>query len=260
MASTQRNSYDSKAVEWASRIRAGQNRLQRYIEKPAMADLLPDLTDGSVLCLGCGSAEEAELLQARGARQIFGIDGSAELIAIARRFYPDCQFEVMNLDDLELPEAAYDLAYASMALHYARDWSAMLQRVYRAISPGGSLQFSVPHPAKYAGIVGDNGGNQSALLGYKRDGEVINVYGDYLNPHPLADRLPGANLQVHYQYRPIAHMVRPAIRAGFVLESLAEPAPIAECRQADPAYWQIYSRIPQVLVCRFRKPSESGSG
>ena len=47
---------------------------------------------------------------------------------------------------LTLPEAAFDLAYSSLALHYIADLAPLLETLHRALVPGGRLVFSMEHP------------------------------------------------------------------------------------------------------------------
>jgi ubiquinone/menaquinone biosynthesis C-methylase UbiE len=42
----------------------------------------------------------------------------------------------------ELPQAAFDLAYISLALHYVEDLGGLLAKVHRALTPGGQLIFN----------------------------------------------------------------------------------------------------------------------
>jgi hypothetical protein len=50
--------------------------LHAYYEKPAMRAELPDLTDLSVLSIGCGSGADAHWLKEHGAGSVSGADGT----------------------------------------------------------------------------------------------------------------------------------------------------------------------------------------
>ena len=47
---------------------------------------------------------------------------------------------------LDLPEAAFDLVYSSLALHYIEDLADFAAKVHHALVPGGHLVFSIEHP------------------------------------------------------------------------------------------------------------------
>jgi trans-aconitate methyltransferase len=68
------NSYNVHATRWAERLRTKNNPAHCYLEKPAMLSKLPDLVGSRVLCVGCGSGEEVEMLLSRGASFIHGFD------------------------------------------------------------------------------------------------------------------------------------------------------------------------------------------
>ena len=49
------NKYTSKSAE---KMRSGKNIKHTFLEKPAMYKKLPNLIDKTILCIGCGTAEE----------------------------------------------------------------------------------------------------------------------------------------------------------------------------------------------------------
>ncbi len=51
-----------------------------------------------------------------------------------------------DLEQLDLPEASFDLAHSSLALHYVENLAGLFETVHRALVPGGSLIFSIEHP------------------------------------------------------------------------------------------------------------------
>ena len=68
------NDYDKFAKERQEELKKGIKKPHRFIEKPMMKELLPDLTGKKVLMLGCGTGEESLMLKEYGSREIIGID------------------------------------------------------------------------------------------------------------------------------------------------------------------------------------------
>ncbi len=133
----------------------GYSRLGRSVEGldgagewPALRALLPALRGLHVLDLGCGFGWFSRWAREQGAAQVLGIDVSENMLARAWATTPDPAITYVRADmeRLDPPEAAFDLAYSSLALHYIEDLAKLLATVYRALVPGGHLIFSVEHP------------------------------------------------------------------------------------------------------------------
>ncbi len=99
-----------------------------------------------LLDLGCGpgyaTLELARLAGARG--RVTGVDVSERFVAELRRRAAALGLEnvdgvVQDLEALELPEGAFDGAYARWVLCFLRDPAAVVGRVARALRPGGRL-------------------------------------------------------------------------------------------------------------------------
>lgn len=92
-----------------------------------------------VLDLGCGVGDQAAELVARGAR-VLGIDGNADLIAVARaRGLAGAEFRHGDLQELAVPEGAFDGLWCSFAAAYFVDLAPRLARWSRTLRPGGWL-------------------------------------------------------------------------------------------------------------------------
>ncbi|MDT8871069.1 class I SAM-dependent methyltransferase [Komagataeibacter rhaeticus] len=102
------------------RSRAG---LDAAAEWPAMQALLPPLARARIVDLGCGFGWFCRWASARHAGSVLGIDLSENMLARARGFGHDAAitYARQDLETLDLPAAAFDLAYSSLALHYIRD-------------------------------------------------------------------------------------------------------------------------------------------
>ena len=76
--------YNNFAQEYTDHVRDENDSIYHSLyEKPAMYNLLPDLKGAKVISIGCGSGEDCNQLQKRGAK-VTGIDISDGLIAIAK--------------------------------------------------------------------------------------------------------------------------------------------------------------------------------
>ena len=80
-----------------------------------------------------------------------------------------------DLERVELPNAAFDVAYSSLALHYIENLGRLLGAVHRALVPGARFVFSAEHPiftapANPGWSAGANGRKTWPIDSYLREG------------------------------------------------------------------------------------------
>src|SRR5688572_30392198 len=104
------NDYDRYAAQRQEELKRGEKLPHRYVEKPAMRKLLPNLKDKKILLLGCGTGEESLLLEEFGAGSMIGVDSSKESIKLATQSYPAHEFKVADMHNLPLKMAHWTLS------------------------------------------------------------------------------------------------------------------------------------------------------
>jgi len=99
-----RSSYDTDASGYAEKVRGllGQRPYLRA-SLALFAELVQGAGGGPVADVGCGPGYVTGYLHDAGV-DVFGIDLSPEMIAIARRDYPHLRFEVGTMTDLDLAD------------------------------------------------------------------------------------------------------------------------------------------------------------
>jgi SAM-dependent methyltransferase len=142
------NIYDNaEFFEGYSRMRRSVEGLTGAAEWASMRALLPDLRGRRVLDLGCGFGWFCRWAREQGAAAILGIDISENMLARARSMSdPAITYQRMDMERMELPKAAFDLVYSSLALHYIEDFAGLVTKVYCALNPVGHFIFSIEHP------------------------------------------------------------------------------------------------------------------
>lgn len=96
------------------------------------------LTPGSsVLDLGCGTGYTVNLLNTKGMRAT-GVDLSDEMIAIAKKQYPNTTFTVADMRTYQ-PTESFDAVWAGYSLfHFEQDsLEQTLRAIHRYLVPGG---------------------------------------------------------------------------------------------------------------------------
>ena len=90
------------------------------------------------LDVGCGAGMAACIAHEAGAR-VYGLDASAELLAIARRRLPDADLHVGEMEALPFADASFDLVTGFNAFQYAAHPTAALAEAKRVARPGATV-------------------------------------------------------------------------------------------------------------------------
>ena len=122
------NDYDKFAKERQEQLKKGEKRPHRFIEKPMMRELMPDLTNKKVLMLGCGTGEESLMLETFNASDIIGLDLSKESIRLAKESYPKWEFVVGDMHQLPFEDNTFDFVYSSLSIHYSSNPKVFLKK------------------------------------------------------------------------------------------------------------------------------------
>ncbi len=241
------NDYDFYAAQRQKDLLSNQSLPHRFIEKPAMKKLLPNLTGKSVLMLGCGTGEESLLLEQHGARNMHGIDPSAESIKLATNTYPGHKFSVGDMHQLDFADNTFDFIYSSLVIHYSQDPLSAYKEIYRVLKPGGSFQFSTVHPMRWASERLELDGRTTKILGYTEGSQLPRLYGSYSAFKEYQETFPSGETLQFWVGPPSMHfnLLRDA---GFTVTDFIETKAIEECKIVNEAYYQRFSNFPQFTI------------
>ncbi len=104
--------YNQGADVWVKE-HGGDNGPSYWLEEMEWFHRL--LPKGKVLEIGSGSGRDAAALISMG-YDYFGIDASEGLLGVARRRNPEARFELMDVEELRLPEDNFDGFWAAASL------------------------------------------------------------------------------------------------------------------------------------------------
>lgn len=218
-----------------------------------MYALLPNVKDKTVLSIGCGSGEDSIYLKRQGARRSVGIDLSDELIGIAKRSYPECEFHVMDMEHIDLPDRSFDFVYSSLAIHYIQNWSKVFAHVFRLLKPNSSFLFSCGHPLRFA--MDDNGSDKyfTRTLQIREDTDTreVTIMGDYFATRKTIDALGKDTANTWTM--PIGDIATKATDEGFLIERLVDPRPLDSLKEIDPQTYYRLSKIPEFIIFKLKK-------
>ncbi len=241
------NDYDSFATQRQADIKSGKMKSHFFIEKPAMKSLLPELSNKRVLMIGCGTGDESELLKEYGAKELMGIDVSRVSLDIAKKTYPEHDFQFGDMNNLQFGDETFDFIYSSLALDYAPDPLKVYKEVFRVLKHGGQFQFSVPHPARWAGEEIEINGVKSRVLGFSEDKSNPHLYGSYMRFEQGEFTFQRGDTLRFWIGPPSLHF-RLLKKAGFIVSDFVETQAIEEVKSEDPYYFEKFSNFPQFML------------
>jgi len=213
-------------------------------EWPSLRAMLPPVPGARVLDVGCGLGWFSRWARQAGAASVLGVDVSARMLAGARAATADpaITYAQADLEQPDLPVAAFDLAYSSLALHYIAGLDGLLAALARSLVAGGMLVASVEHPIWTA----------PAAPGWLTDAAGQPAWGVtcYLDEGPRAVDWLGA--RVVKQHRTMSGWLAALAQAGFNLTRLEEWAPSPAQLAAHPE-WVNAGQVPNFLLFAARR-------
>ena len=100
-----------------------------------------------VVDLACGPGTLSEPLAQRVAPggEVVGVDLAPGMIELARALViPNARFEVMDIEQLDFPDASFDAAACGHGLQFVPDLGRALREVHRVLRPGSRFAASIP--------------------------------------------------------------------------------------------------------------------
>ncbi len=233
--------YDVFADEFLEHARSGL--FNAYYDRPACLSLLGDVEGTTVLDAACGPGLYAEELVVRGA-QVIGFDQSPRMVELARQRVPTGQFRTHDLDDpLDwLADQSVGTVLFALALEYVDDRARALRELRRVLRPGGALVLSRQHPT----------------------GDWLRHGGNYFRARVIEETW-SRGWHVRYWLAPLEQTCEELHAAGFLIERLLEPRPVAAAADIDPEKYDHLTREPTgFLAIRAvpdpRRPVPAGTG
>ena len=228
-------------------LRDGDCNANDLIEQPAMKKLLPNLTDKSVLDLGCGYGHNCVDFVLRGAKRVVGIDISEKMLSVAEKESKHERIEYVHMSMTDIAESgeAFDFIYSSLAFHYVREFDSFEKKIYSVLNPGGQLLFSQEHPVITATIDGKGHFNKD-----ENGNRISYTFSDYNRP---------GERKVHWYvdgvikyHRTFSDIINALADAGFIIDRISEPTPEKWATEKLPTMAKEYIK-PNFLIVKARK-------
>ena len=255
------NYWERNAKAWTQLSRAGYDTYRNYLNTPAFFALLPEVAGKKGLDIGCGEGYNTRLLAEHGAK-VIGLDLSTIFVQQAKSFQSEVslipEYLIGNAQELPLADASFDFVTGYMSFMDIPDTETLLREVWRALKPGGFLQFSISHPCfdlpRRKNLRDAEGRTYAFELGgyfQHGDGKVA----EWLFSAAPQEAVKGlSKFQTPNLNHPLSYWLNTLIQTGFMLEAFAEPMPDDQTVLEQPNI-QDAQVIAYFLIIRARKPA-----
>lgn len=213
------NKYDDQVFfQKYSEMTRSRQGLAGAGEWPELQKLLPDFQGLSVLDVGCGYGWHCKYAAEHGAAYVLGTDISRKMLktAAAQNSGGNIEYRLSAMEDLQFPDASFDVVLSSLAFHYAADFPALVQNIGRWLRPGGKLVFSVEHPVFTAY------GSQDWY--YDENGNILHFPVDNYYLEGKRDAVFLGERVTKY-HRTLTSYLGTLLENGFQLQRVVEPKP-----------------------------------
>lgn len=244
----QENKYDDNPFfERYAQMERSQKGLAGAGEWPAFQQLLPDFKGQDVLDLGCGYGWHCRYAAEHGARAVLGVDLSEKMLQRANEInlLPGITYRRQPIETLAFPTAKWDTVISSLAFHYVAAYDTLCQHIHHWLKPGGSLVFSVEHPAFTAQGIQDW---HYDATGERRHWPVDNYFDEGKREAVFLGE------KVVKYHRTLTTYLNTLLGLGFILERVVEPTPSPGLLTEFPELKHELRR-PMMLLISARKSS-----
>lgn len=143
------NKYDEQSFfEKYSQMDRSKSGLASAGEWGELQKLLPEFEGKRVLDLGCGYGWHAKYAADNGAASVLGIDISKKMLSVAQRINAAENITYLNkaLEDFDSEPGSFDVIVSSLAIHYIKDYGALIKKIAEWAAKDAYFVFSVEHP------------------------------------------------------------------------------------------------------------------
>ncbi len=233
--------WNESAAAWISDLGDEGDFGRKFVLDPPMLERVTGKGFANALDVGCGEGRFCRMLQAQGIATV-GIDPTVALLDRARERDPNGDYRLGRAEDLEFPDASFDLVVSYLTLIDIPDIDAAIPEMARVLKPGGTLLV--------ANLASFNTAGQPPGWQEGPDGQKRFVIDNYMTDR--SDWVGWRGIRIHNWHRPLSRYMSLFLGQGLQLVSFLEPLPSAE---ADAEAADRHRRVPYFVLMEWRKPA-----
>lgn len=260
--------YNEQAGNW---VRTEPRCLSDFTGRPVVFGMLEDVLKGGsdgdkiVLDIGCGEGYCARKMIEMGASKVIGSDISKEMIACAMntaegderfKYYEAVACDLLKgLNDnrdylgIETVEGSFDVAIAVFLFNYltTHEMEEVILQTYRALKPGGTFVFSVPHPSMI--FCHDKGAV------FRLDSENKGYYSSRNEKITgTITTIDGTTLNIMSVHKTLSDYIKAIFSSGFEIVDIQEAGVTEEHMKLHPDFFDSVKDRPLHLVFKLKRP------
>ncbi|GAB1857650.1 class I SAM-dependent methyltransferase [Flavobacteriaceae bacterium MHTCC 0001] len=211
------------------------------IEKPIIDELLGDVSGKNILDLGCGDGKYGIELLKRSAKYYQGIDGSQNMVSLAKKNLENYNVEIekADIEQIEI-QGEFDIVISRLVLHYIEDLDSLFEKIRATLKDNGVFIFSIEHP-----VITSN--YESYHNNAKRGNWIVDNYFD--SGERINNWLGKKVVKHHKTLEAYWKIIR---EANFQVLELRESKPNKLNFESEEEYLR-RKRIPLFLIFKLRK-------
>ncbi len=222
------------------RARGREDSLDRLVEWPAQRAMLGDVTDLSLLDLGCGSGAKLAELVDDGAASAVGVDVSGMFVAEQPPGLELVQGDLNDLDSVPgLAGRTFDRVLFLQSFGYATDPVATLRHARSMLADDGFILLTRTQPLRYATERAEQNGTS---LGEEYFSSSSHTYRTQWHEEATLTKRPYT----------ISDLLNTFSAAGLWVEAAAEPQLSEDARRRHPHKQEWMDKHLGILVFRLR--------
>ncbi len=233
--------YNKIAKEYEELKESGVSLFHKYLLIPNLSRQICDLKGKKVVDLGCGNGMLTSLLVKKGAKKVFGIDFSKNMVEIAKKRVPNAKFVVGNIRHTDFPSNYFDFALCSLVLDGMRDIGGVLSEINRILKPNGMLILIIRNPFI----------TSTKQIGNKQ--KTIRKFNYYFNKYLIKyvwDEFR-TKMPIYEFHRPMQEFIRGFISNGFAINDYFDLKPKKPKNRNE---WFEYNlRVPKFMGFKLKK-------
>jgi ubiquinone/menaquinone biosynthesis C-methylase UbiE len=253
MSDSIKDQWEANAQAFSDLIGGKGTPHHQHILIPCLDDLMGNVNDKEILDAGCGEGYLSRRYAEKGAI-VTGVDISNKLIELCQKdTIENTSFHVGDICNLDsLSDNSFDIVMSNLVLLNVPCFDEALQEFHRVLRSGGSLVFSIVHPAfNFYGPGTWEMGEKDPITG-RRKGLFFKVDNYFIEKeHQRYWRTrQGVKFPqfISFFHRTISTYVDALVEAGLCITQMREPKPVTE-----DAFFEREHRIPFFLVVKANK-------
>ena len=241
------NRYDNPIFFDAyAKMARSQYGLKAAGEWETLRPLLTDIDGLTIVDLGCGYGWHEDYFVDHNATKIMAFDISEKMLEVAKtnHAHQNVIYQKQAMEDVVLPPNSVDMVFSSLALHYVKDYDALVETIVSWLKPNGRFIFSIEHPVFTAKgdqqWIDDDQGNHLyfPIDHYYETGKRDAIF---LGCH------------VTKYHRPLDELITPLLDNGLTIDAIKEPRPPISMMDIEGMKDELRRPMMLIIACHKNK-------